>query len=115
MAHTPVTDWRNYDIDMERCMRTPQENAEVYDTGSALQYAANLQGKLLVMRGTVDNNVHPGNTIQLIDALVHAEKTFYLMLYPENRHGLRGSAGRYASQLRVDYLVEHLDPPTYPW
>jgi dipeptidyl-peptidase-4 len=116
VAHAPVTDWRNYDtIYTERYMRTPQENLEGYDAGSALPFAANLQGQLLVMHGSVDNNVHPGNTIQLIDALVDAGKNFDLMLYPENRHGLRGAAGRHASQLRVEYFVEHLDPPTYPW
>jgi dipeptidyl-peptidase-4 len=116
VAHAPVTDWRNYDtIYTERYMRTPQENEEGYDLGSALPYAENLEGKLLLMHGSVDNNVHPGNTIQLIDALVEAGRGFDLMFYPGNRHGLQGPAGRHASQRRIDYLVEHLDPPTYPW
>ncbi|MDH3571673.1 MAG: S9 family peptidase [Gemmatimonadota bacterium] len=116
VAHAPVTDWRNYDtIYTERYMRTPQENKEGYDLGSPLPYAANLKGKLLLTHGSVDNNVHPGNTIQLINALIDAGKRFDLMLYPENRHGVRGAAGRHLSELRIDYLVEHLNPPTYPW
>jgi dipeptidyl-peptidase-4 len=116
VAHAPVTDWRNYDtIYTERYMRTPQENEEGYDLGSAIPYAKNLKGKLLIMHGAVDNNVHPGNTTQLIDALVEAGRQFDLMLYPGNRHGLRGAAGRHASQKRIDFLIEHLEPPTYPW
>jgi dipeptidyl-peptidase-4 len=116
VAHAPVTDWRNYDtIYTERYMRTPQENAEGYDLGSALPYAESLEGKLLIMHGAVDNNVHPGNSIQLISALIEAGKQFDLMFYPENRHGLRGAAGRHSQQKRMDFLFEHLDPPQYPW
>ncbi|MDH3457556.1 MAG: DPP IV N-terminal domain-containing protein [Gemmatimonadota bacterium] len=116
VAHAPVTDWRNYDtIYTERYMRTPQENAEGYDVGSALPYAEHLQGKLLLMHGSVDNNVHPGNTIQLINALIEGGRQFDLMFYPENRHGLRGAARQHSSDKRVDYFVTHLDPPTYPW
>jgi dipeptidyl-peptidase-4 len=67
------------------------------------------------MHGTVDNNVHPGNSNQLVEALVEAGRSFDLMYYPGNRHGMRGAAGRHASQMRIDYLVEHLNPPTWPW
>jgi dipeptidyl-peptidase-4 len=116
VASAPVTDWRNYDtIYTERYMRTPQENEEGYDAGSAFPYAEHLTGKLLLMHGTVDNNVHPGNSNQLVEALVEAGRSFDLMYYPGNRHGMRGAAGRHASQMRIDYLVEHLNPPTWPW
>jgi dipeptidyl-peptidase-4 len=116
VAHAPVTDWRNYDtIYTERYMRTPQENPEGYDLGSTLPYADHLEGKLLITHGSVDNNVHPGNTTQLIDALITADKSFDLMFYPGHRHGLRGAAGRHAAQRRAEYFVEHLAPPTYPW
>ncbi len=111
VAGAPVTDWRNYDtIYTERYMSTPQKNPEGYDQGSAMPFAGNLTGKLLLVHGTIDNNVHPGNTIQLIDALVKAGKRFDLMLYPNNRHGIRGKAGRHYRQLTVDYLSEHLNP-----
>ena len=111
VAGSSVTDWRNYDtIYTERYMRTPQENPEGYDTGSALKYAANLKGKLLLIHGTIDNNVHPGNTIQLVDALIKAGKRFDLMLYPGYRHGIYGEAGKHYRQLMIDYFVKHLQP-----
>ncbi len=114
VAGSSVTDWRNYDsIYTERYMRTPQENKEGYDSGSAMNYAENLRGKLLLTHGTIDNNVHPSNTIQLVNALIEADKDFDLMLYPEHRHGIRGAAGRYASRLRLDYFMKHLKPETY--
>ncbi|MCB9510133.1 MAG: S9 family peptidase [Deferribacteres bacterium] len=116
VAHAPVTDWRNYDtIYTERYMRTPQENADGYDTGSALKFAENLQGKLLITHGSVDNNVHPGNTIQLIEELVKAGKYFDLMFYPEQRHGVRGAGRAHLSNLRLNYFEKHLQPqPTPP-
>ncbi|MCP4725437.1 MAG: prolyl oligopeptidase family serine peptidase [bacterium] len=114
VAGSSVTDWRNYDsIYTERYMRTPQENPDGYDKGSAMTYAENLRGKLLLTHGTIDNNVHPSNTIQLINAFIEADKDFDLMLYPEHRHGIRGAAGEYASRLRMDYFVKHLKPETY--
>lgn len=74
-------------------MRTPAENPEGYDIGSALSFASGLQGKLLIVHGMTDNNVHPSNSMQLIDALVEAGKPFDLMVYPNQRHGIRGAAG----------------------
>ena len=113
VASASVTDWRNYDtIYTERYMRTPQENSEGYDLGSTLPYAENLRGKLLLTHGTTDNNVHLGNTNQLVEALINAGRNFDLMYFPENRHGARGAAARFSMQLRVDYLVEHLRPPS---
>jgi dipeptidyl-peptidase-4 len=109
VAVAPLTDWRNYDtIYTERYMRTPQENKKGYDLGSTLPYAKNLRGKLLLVHGSIDNNVHPGNTIQLIDALIKAQKRFDLMFYPEQRHGIRGLYGRHYRKLAIDYFVEHL-------
>jgi len=109
VAGSSVTDWRNYDtIYTERYMRTPQENPEGYDLGSAMKYAANLKGKLLLIHGTIDNNVHPGNTMQLVDALIKAGKRFDLMLYPGYRHGIFGEAGKHYRQLMLDYFIEHL-------
>jgi dipeptidyl-peptidase-4 len=116
IASASVTDWRNHDtIYTERYMRTPLENPEGYDLGSTLPYAENLRGNLLLTHGTTDNNVHLGNTNQLVDALISAGRRFDLMYFPENRHGTRGAAARFATQMRIDYLLEHLDPPQYPW
>jgi dipeptidyl-peptidase-4 len=111
VSGAPVTDWRSYDtIYTERYMNTPQANKEGYDVGSAMNYADQLEGKLLLVHGTIDNNVHPGNTIQLVDALVKADKKFDLMMYPDNRHGIRGAHGRHYNKMRLNYLIEHLNP-----
>ncbi len=111
IAGAPVTDWRSYDtIYTERYMNTPQENKAGYDNGSAMRYAENLKGKLLIVHGTIDNNVHPGNSVQLIDALIKADKRFDVMFYPNNRHGIRGAHGQHYNKLRLNYLIENLKP-----
>jgi dipeptidyl-peptidase-4 len=108
VAGAPVTDWRNYDtIYTERFMRRPQDNPDGYEKGSCLTYAKNLKGKLIIHHGAVDDNVHPGNTIQLVQELLKHNKDFDLMIYPEQQHGIRFP--RYAES-RVEYFVEHLKP-----
>lgn len=108
VAGAPVTDWRNYDsIYTERYMRRPQDNPDGYEKGSCLTYAKNLKGKLFIHHGAVDDNVHPGNTIQLAEALLKANKKFDMMIYPEQQHGIRFP--RY-SESRVEYFIEHLKP-----
>ena len=108
VAGAPVTDWRNYDsIYTERYMRRPQDNPEGYDKGSCLTYAKNLKGKLFIHHGAVDDNVHPGNTIQLVQALLKENKRFDLMIYPEMQHGI--GYARYPES-RVEYFIEHLKP-----
>lgn len=82
-----VTDWRHYDtIYTERYMWIPQENAEGYDAGSAMRYARNLKGRLMLFYGTADNNVHPSNTLQLISALQAARKNFEVQVGPDVGH-----------------------------
>ncbi len=111
IAGAPVTDWRSYDtIYTERYMDTPQRNLDGYVNGSAMTYASNLTGKLLLVHGTIDNNVHPGNTVQLQNALILADKKFDLMTYPANRHGIRGAHGQHYNKLRLNYLIENLQP-----
>ncbi|MBE3129166.1 MAG: S9 family peptidase [Acidobacteria bacterium] len=108
VAGAPVTDWRNYDsIYTERYMRRPQDNPDGYEKGSCLTYAKNLKGKLFIHHGAVDDNVHPGNTIQLIQALLKENKKFDMMIYPEQQHGI--SFARYPES-RVEYFIEHLKP-----
>lgn len=108
VAGAPVTDWRNYDtIYTERYMRRPQDNPEGYEKGSCLTYAKNLKGHLALHHGAVDDNVHPGNTIQLVQELLKHNKVFDLMIYPEQQHGIRFPQYRNA---RVDYFIEHLNP-----
>ncbi len=108
VAGAPVTDWRNYDtIYTERYMRRPRDNPDGYEKGSCLTYAKNLKGKLFIHHGAVDDNVHPGNTVQLVQALLSENKIFDLMVYPESQHGIRYS--RYPES-RVEYFIEHLKP-----
>ena len=86
-ASSPATDWRNYDtVYTERYMWIPQENKAGYDAGSAMTYAKNLKGRLLLYYGTADNNVHPANTLQLIKALQEAGKSFDVQVGPDQGH-----------------------------
>ena len=84
----PVTDWHLYDsIYTERYMDTPQANPEGYKTSSVDLAAKDLHGKMLIMHGTSDDNVHPANTVQLIQALQNAGKDYQLQLFPGSDHG----------------------------
>ncbi|MGI9015199.1 MAG: DPP IV N-terminal domain-containing protein [Phycisphaerales bacterium] len=106
VAGSAVTDWRNYDtIYTERFMRTPQENEDGYRDGSTLTYAENLRGKLLLLHGMVDDNVHPNNIWQLVDALQKARKPFSMMFFPNSGHGI-GSPS--VQPLTWEFLVDNL-------
>ncbi|MBC7362474.1 MAG: DPP IV N-terminal domain-containing protein [Candidatus Aminicenantes bacterium] len=86
-ASSPVTAWEHYDsIYTERYMWIPQENKEGYKNGSALSYVNNLKGRLMIYYGTADNNVHPNNTMQLIQALQKAGKSFEVQVGPDMGH-----------------------------
>ncbi|HAK93673.1 MAG TPA: hypothetical protein DCM87_01365 [Planctomycetes bacterium] len=91
IAGAAVTDWRDYDtIYTERYMRTPQDNPEGYAASSVVAAAANLHGRLLIMHGGMDDNVHMQNATRLVHELQKAGKRFDLMIYPEARHGIWG-------------------------
>ncbi|HCA59263.1 MAG TPA: S9 family peptidase, partial [Blastocatellia bacterium] len=84
-----VTDCRLYDsIYTERYMMTPQNNREGYDKTSVIRSAKDLHGRILLIHGIMDNNVHMQNTIQLVNELQKHNKQFDLMLYPGQRHGI---------------------------
>ena len=106
VAGAGVTDWRHYDsIYTERYMRTPQENAEGYDAGSAVKLAERLKGKLLLLHGMVDDNVHPTNAWQLVDALQRRNIPFEMLFFPDADHGVGGPA---AEGAKWSFLLEHL-------
>lgn len=89
VAGGSVTDWRNYDsIYTERYMLTPQNNPEGYKKSSAVHAAKDLHGKILLIHGAIDDNVHMSNTIQFAYELQKAGKQFQLMLYPKSRHSV---------------------------
>ncbi len=111
VAVSSVTDWRSYDsIYTERYMRTPESNRDGYDRGSALTYAKSLKGKLLLVHGTIDDNVHPENTLHLVDALQREGKSFDLMFYPEHRHGITGYNAAHLGKLRLEFFLRSLKP-----
>ena len=90
IAGGSVVDWRDYDsIYTERYMSTPDENPEGYRKSSVREAAADLHGDLLLIHGTMDDNVHMQNTLQFAYDLQQAGKRFELMLYPKSRHGIR--------------------------
>lgn len=106
VAGAPVTDWRNYDtIYTERYMRTPEENTLNYDLGSCVKLAARLKGDLLLLHGMVDDNVHPANAWQLVDALQSRNIPFEMQFFPNAAHGIFSPASRSA---KWSFLVEHL-------
>lgn len=91
IAGAPVTDWRHYDtIYTERYMSTPQANPQGYKRTSAIEAADQLQGRLLIAHGEIDDNVHPQNTMLLVAALQRADKLFEMAIYPGRRHGIGG-------------------------
>jgi dipeptidyl-peptidase-4 len=105
-----VTDWQNYDtIYTERYMMTPQSNPEGYKKSAPLNAAAQLSGKLLLIHGAIDDNVHPQNVMQFVYELQKADKDFQLMLYPKSRHGIGDPRlVRHWRQMMLDYILANL-------
>ncbi len=110
ISGAPVTDWRNYDaIYTERYMDLPQSNKAGYESSSVVEAAANLHGRLLLIHGERDDNVHMSNSLQLAYALQKAGKTFDLMIYPKNRHGVTDPAQRlHLYRTMTEFLNRHL-------
>lgn len=95
IAVAPVTTWRYYDtIYTERFMGLPQDNPSGYDDNSPINHVDGLQGKLLLIHGTGDDNVHVQNTIEMAERLIQANKQFDMMLYPDKNHGIFGGNTR---------------------
>lgn len=113
VAIAPVPDQRLYDtIYQERYMGLPQENAEGYRIGSAINFAEGLKGELLVMHGTGDDNVHYQGTERLVDRLVELGKPVDMMVYPNRTHAIREGKGTTAHVYHriARHFLEHLPP-----
>ena len=110
IAVAPVTSWRYYDnIYTERFMRTPQENKNGYDDNSPINHVDKLQGKYLLIHGAADDNVHYQNTMEMVNAMVAANKQFDLFIYPNKNHGIYGGNTRnHLFQMMFDYVLENL-------
>ena len=95
IAVAPVTNWRFYDsIYTERYMQTPQENASGYDNNSPINHVEKLKGKFLLIHGSGDDNVHVQNSMQMMEALIQANKQFDSQIYPDKNHGIYGGMTR---------------------
>jgi len=111
IAVAPVTNWRYYDsIYTERYMGLPKDNADGYDENSPINFVKKLKGKYMLVHGTADDNVHFQNTVELVDALVQADKQFDLMFYPNSNHGIyTGRNTRYHLFTKMtDFIKENL-------
>ena len=105
-----VSDWRNYDsIYTERYMQTPQNNLDGYNKSSPVNFAKDLHGKLLLIHGAIDDNVHVSNTVQFVYELQKAGKQIQLMLYPKSRHGVTDPVlVKHMRQMMTDYVLANL-------
>ncbi len=91
IAVAPVTTWRYYDtIYTERFLQTPQLNPSGYDDNSPITHVNKLKGNLLLIHGTGDDNVHFQNSVDLVNALISADKQFESFYYPNKNHGISG-------------------------
>ena len=105
----PVTNWRYYDtVYTERFMQTPQENESGYDDNSPVNHADKLQGELLLVHGSGDDNVHYQNSMEMINALVAANKDFDFFVYPDRNHGIYGGNTRlHLFNMMMDFVKDH--------
>jgi len=113
VAVAPVPDQRLYDtIYQERYMGLPEQNESGYRIGSPINFAEGLKGKLLIVHGSGDDNVHYQGTERLVNRLVELGKPFDLMVYPNRTHAIAEGAGTTAHvyHLIARYFLEHLPP-----
>ena len=110
IAVAPVTNWRFYDsIYTERYLQTPQENASGYDENSPINFVDKLKGKFLLIHGSGDDNVHVQNSMQMMEALIQANKQFDSQIYPDNNHGIYGGMTRIQLYNKMtNFIMENL-------
>ena len=110
IAGGTVSDWRNYDtIYTERYMQTPQNNQEGYQKSSPVHFAKDLHGKLLLIHGAIDDNVHMANTVQFLYELQKAGKQVQFMIYPKSRHGVTDPVlVKHMQQMMTDFILGNL-------
>ena len=102
VAVAPVTDWHDYDsIYTERYLGDASTNVAEYRDFSAVTSAAHLKGKLLLVHGTGDDNVHIENSVQFIQALIDAHIPYDLQIFPRKTHSISGNDARVALFNRI--------------
>lgn len=112
----PVTDWRDYDtVYTERYMKTPEHNADGYRKTAPRFAAGSLHGRMLLLHGTMDDNVHMQNSVQFIYELEQAGKSFEMMLYPKSRHGIADPRlNAHLRQTMFDFVMRTVAPDSRP-
>lgn len=110
VAGAPVTSWDGYDtFYTEKYMGLPSENRAGYESGSVIHHVHKIKGRLLLVHGMIDENVHFRHTARLINALVAAGKTYDLMIFPDERHLPRGHRDRVYMEERIwDFIDNNL-------
>jgi dipeptidyl-peptidase 4 len=110
VAGAPVSAWDGYDTHYtERYMGTPATNARGYAESSLMRHVDTIRGKLMLVHGLIDENVHFRHTARLINVLIKARKPYDLFLFPDERHAPRGQADRiYMEEVIRDYFLAHL-------
>lgn len=110
IAVAAPTDWRFYDtVYTERFMRTPQENKEGYDKASAINRIDKLHGKLLIVHGTADDNVHYRNMAEYCEELVQHDKYCDMQIYTNRNHNIMGGSTRnHLYKKLTNYIKENL-------
>ena len=110
VSGAPVVHWDGYDTHYtERYMGRPVDNPDGYDVATVLRHVEGIQGKLLLVHGLIDENVHFRHTARLINALIAARKPYDLLLFPDERHSPRQLGDRVYMEERVrDYFLAHL-------
>ena len=110
IAVAPVTNWQYYDnIYTERYMRTPKENPNGYNDNSPLNFVKNIKGKLLIIHGTADDNVHFQNSVMFIDAMIQNNVEFESGYYPNKNHSIKGGNTRYHLYNKMTkFILENL-------
>lgn len=102
VAGAPVTSWDGYDTHYtERYMGLPEANPQGYQSSAVMPFVKDLRGRLLLVHGLIDENVHFRHTARLINALIEARKPYELMLFPDERHGPRKLADRVYLEERI--------------
>ncbi len=113
VAVAAVSNQLVYDnIYQERYMGLPQENMEDFEKGAPINYAKNLEGNLLIIHGTADDNVHYQSAELLINELIKQNKKFQMMSYPNRSHSIKEGENtrKHLYNLITDYIMEHTPP-----
>lgn len=108
VAGGPVTDWKYYEVMYgERYMDRPDENPEGYEQASLLNKTQNLEGKLLVIHGSIDKTVVPQHSLALLQSFIHQKKQMDFFMYPMHEHNVRGIDRVHLMTKVLDYIIEH--------